>query len=322
MGPRRLQIGLGLLWLLDGALQFQPFMFTKSFFAGVLGMANMGLPGPVATAVYPIAELVVAHPAVWNALFASLQVALGAGLLYRRTARVALIASVPWALGVWVIGEGFGGLFMGTSLLIGAPGAAVLYAVLAVLAWPSLGAPARDLVGRTAWCLTWAGSALLEFEVINHDASVPGAQIADGSPGEPAWLAWLDRTAGHALHGQGVGFAVALGVSGGLIGLGVWWRRSAPVAVIAGIVLAVGVGVIGQDLGNIATGQGTDPGTGPLLVLFALALWPILRSAGRDAPALISDQTTTSAIDGEWRRGPSGSAPTWARGASGAAPPL
>jgi hypothetical protein len=30
----------------------------------------------------------------------------------------------------------------------------------------------------------------------------------------------------------------------------------------------------GRDFGGILTGQGTDPGTGPLLVRVALALWP------------------------------------------------
>ncbi|NUQ99389.1 MAG: hypothetical protein HOY79_23490 [Streptomyces sp.] len=46
---RGVEIALGALWLVDGALQFQPSMFTRGFFVDTLGMANMGLPGPVAT---------------------------------------------------------------------------------------------------------------------------------------------------------------------------------------------------------------------------------------------------------------------------------
>ena len=45
---RHLEIALGALWFVDGLLQLQPFMFTREFYNGVLGMANMGLPGPVA----------------------------------------------------------------------------------------------------------------------------------------------------------------------------------------------------------------------------------------------------------------------------------
>src|SRR5205807_768696 len=127
----------GVLWLLDGALQFQPYMFTDAFFKDILGMANMGLPGPVATLDYDLAKMLGTHPVAWNAAFASLQVGLGLGLLWRRTATVARGASVAWALGVWAVGEGFGGVFMpGTSLVTGAPGAALLYAVAAVLLWP------------------------------------------------------------------------------------------------------------------------------------------------------------------------------------------
>jgi hypothetical protein len=272
---RTLEIILGCLWLLDGALQFQPFMFSKEFFQGILGMANMGLPGPVAHADFWVASLLVAHPAVWNAVFASLQVLLGVGLLYPRTSRMALAASIPWALGVWVIGEGLGGLFMGgTSLLVGAPGAAVLYAVVAILIWPGLSPRVHDAIGRAAWMVAWLGSALLELQTINHASTVPGAQINNGRFGEPGWLAWLNATAGHAVGHRGTELAAVLGVAAALIGIGVYWSRTRLVVLWAGMALAVGLGVLGQDLGAIATGHGTDPGTGPLFILLALAIWP------------------------------------------------
>jgi hypothetical protein len=270
-----LQLLLGGLWLLDGALQFQPFMFSKEFFQGILGMANMGLPAPAARADHWVASLLVAHPAAWNAMFASLQVLLGLGLLYRRTAKLALAVSIPWALGVWIIGEGFGGLFMGgTSLVDGAPGAALIYAVLAVLAWPTISTGTRDATGRVAWLLTWSGSALLELQTINHAPTVPGAQINNGRFGEPGWLAWLNATGGHLIGHRGTEFAVALGVTAVLVGVGVWWTATRRAALAVGIALAGILGVLGQDLGAIATGHGTDPGTGPLLILLGLALWP------------------------------------------------
>jgi hypothetical protein len=48
-------------------------------------------------------------------------------------------------------------------------------------------------------------------------------------------------------------------------------------------VLAVAYGLFGQDFGGLLTGQATDPGTAPLLVLLALALWP---RRARPAPKL------------------------------------
>jgi hypothetical protein len=86
------------------------------------------------------AGLMARHIVVYNALFASIQLLLAVGLLYRPTAKAALAASIPWALGVWWIGEGLGGLPAGAgNPLTGAPGAAALYVFLALLAWPVTG---------------------------------------------------------------------------------------------------------------------------------------------------------------------------------------
>jgi hypothetical protein len=80
------------------------------------------------------------------------QLALGAGLLFRRTARAALAGTIAWGLAVWWLGEGLGGILGSatSSPLTGAPGAAVLYALLVLLAlafWPvrrDSAAPVRD----------------------------------------------------------------------------------------------------------------------------------------------------------------------------------
>jgi hypothetical protein len=293
-----MEITLGGLWLVDGVLQFQPFMFTKEFFQGILGMANMGLPPPVSRGAFWVASFLVAHPAVWNGVFATLQILLGLGLLYRRTARAALLLSVPWALGVWVVGEGFGGLFMGgTSLIDGAPGAAILYAVVAVVLWPDIPPRMRDNTGRAAWVLAWSASALLELQTVNHAPTVPAAQIRNAGFGEPGWLAWLNAAAGHLVGHRGTEFAVGLGVTASMVGLGVCWSVSRRTALAAGMVLAAALALVGQDLGAIATGHGTDPGTGPLFILLGLALWstmlaPAGARRGVFAPSLAKTRQT------------------------------
>jgi hypothetical protein len=281
---RRLEIALGLLWLLDGALQFQPYMFTDAFFKDILGMANMGLPGPVATLDYDLARMLGTHPVAWNAAFASIQVALGVGLLWRRTANLARGASIIWALGVWVVGEGFGGMFMsGTSLVTGAPGAALLYALAGVVLWPTRrkkGPAVADSgplgPGPTQWVWTalWTGAALLELEAVNHASSVPAAQLANGGEGEPRGLAALNHSAGHLIAGHGALFAAIVGLTAVAVGWGVLWPAIRPTVLGVGIAAAVVFWVVGQDLGTVMTGQGTDPGTAPLLVLLALTLWP------------------------------------------------
>jgi hypothetical protein len=285
---RNLEIALGALWLVDGLLQLQPFMFSRQFYDGVLGMANMGLPGPVADADYHVATMLTAHPALWNTAFAGLQLMLGLGLIWRRTARVALICSVPWALGVWAIGEGFGGMFMqGTSLLTGAPGPALIYGLLAItlLCPADTGLPGGRIgrgglrIGAAGWALIWTAGALLELEGTNHAAAVPGAQIANGSSGEPALFRWIDGQSGHLIGQHGYLFAFVLGSLAVFAGWGIFVPTLRRASLATGIVVAAFVGLVGQDLGATFTGHGTDPGSGPLLILLALALWrPRLKS--------------------------------------------
>ena len=59
---RHVEVALGVLWLLDGVLQFQPYMFTRAFMDGILGMANMGLPGPLARADFDTAQAADRRP--------------------------------------------------------------------------------------------------------------------------------------------------------------------------------------------------------------------------------------------------------------------
>ena len=64
---QRLQVALGLIWLLDGGLQLQPFMFSGSFLPQVIEPAAQGQPSVVATGVLDAAHLMSRHLAlaVW-----------------------------------------------------------------------------------------------------------------------------------------------------------------------------------------------------------------------------------------------------------------
>ena len=134
---RALQLGLAAIWVLDGVLQYQPFMFTRAF-GQMLGSTSAGNPGVIARPINWDAVLVDHHLVLVNTIFATIQLLLGLGIAWRPTVRVALAASVAWSLGVWWFGEGLGGVLTGAaSPLNGAPGAVILYALLAVLLWPA-----------------------------------------------------------------------------------------------------------------------------------------------------------------------------------------
>jgi hypothetical protein len=138
-GPRRrLQIALGLLWLLDAALQYQPYMFSRSFATKIISGSAAGSPGPVAAPVRLASHLMLHNIVAWNAAFATCQLAVGAALLWRPTAKAGLAGTVVWSAAVWWLGESLGGILTGAaSPLTGAPGAAILYGLVALLAWPA-----------------------------------------------------------------------------------------------------------------------------------------------------------------------------------------
>lgn len=103
---RTLQIILGLFWLLDAGLQFQPFMFRSSFTTTYLLNNANNQPDVIRWIITNVGHFVGPHVAVWNTFFALIQVGIGAGLLFRRTVRPALVVSFFWAFGVWFFGKG------------------------------------------------------------------------------------------------------------------------------------------------------------------------------------------------------------------------
>src|ERR1700755_338518 len=92
---RGLQITLGLVWLLDGGLQFQSFMYSHGFTDGLKEMAA-GQPGWLEHSLTWASNLAAHDLGVWNTLFALVQVLIGLGLLYRPTVKPALVASFAW----------------------------------------------------------------------------------------------------------------------------------------------------------------------------------------------------------------------------------
>ena len=134
---RVLQIILGLFWLLDAGLQFQPYMFGSGFTTTYLLNNAHNQPDIVRWIITNVGNFVGPHVAVWNTFFALIQVAIGLGLLFRRTVRPALVVSFFWAFGVWFFGEGLGQIFTGSaSALTGAPGSVFLYGLIGLMAWP------------------------------------------------------------------------------------------------------------------------------------------------------------------------------------------
>jgi hypothetical protein len=274
------------VWLLDAVLQYQSFMYTKAF-SQMLAATAPGNPSAVASPIVWNAGLVEHHGTALNTIFATAQLLLAIGIAYRPTIRLALAASIPWALGVWWFGEGLGGVLSGTANPVnGAPGAVILYALLAVLLWPAdrRGWPAAPFTAaravgaraaRAVWLLLWASLAYFALLPGNRAPQALHDLIAGVASGEPGWLAALDKSAAALVAGQGLAASAGLAIAFVLIAVGVYLPPAAArAALVLAIVVAAVIWVTGEALGAVFTGGGTDPNSGPLLVLLALAYWP------------------------------------------------
>lgn len=282
---RALQLALAAVWLLDAALQYQPFMFTKAFSASLAASA-MGNPGVIASPVNWTAGLFEHHPVMLNAICATIQLLLAVGLAWRPTVRLALGTSVVWSLAVWWLGEGLGGMLSQMSSPVnGAPGAAILYALLAVLLWPATGEdaaaefPAARLIraraARATWFALWAILASTALWPDNRTPWTMAVTVQDAASGEPTWLAAICGAAARAISWHGIKLSLLLAAVLLLIAISVYLPKPAwRAGLVLASALAAVIWVAGEALGGILTGSGTDPGTGPLLFLLTLAFWP------------------------------------------------
>jgi hypothetical protein len=289
---RALQLILAATWLLDGLLQYQSSMYS-TMFGEMIGDSATGNPGVIASPISWNAALVAHHLVLLNTVFATIQLLLGLGIAYRPTVRVALAASIAWSLGVWWFGEGLGGVLSGgASPVNGAPGAVILYALLAVLLWPAdrpgvtapfvaaraVGAP----VARLLWLVLWGSLAYFALTPANRAPQALHDVIVSMTGGEPGWVTALENHAAAVLDHQGPTASIVLAAALIVIAAGVFLPPPlARSALILALVTAAFIWVFGEAFGQLLTGGATDPNSAPLLALLALAYWPPATAASQ-----------------------------------------
>jgi hypothetical protein len=289
---RAIQTALGLIWLLDGGLQFQSFMYSKGF-VELLEETGAGQPGWLHSSVLWGAHLANHNLAVWNTLFAVTQCAIGLGILYRPTVKVAITASVPWVLIVWIFGEGAGMMFMNmANPLTGAPGAVLLYAIVGLIVWPNdrPGGVLGVRGARTAWVSLWLIMAWLWLLEPNSSANATSGAIT-AAPSGISPMTEVQDWAAEAAKGNGLPIALVLAAVSVAIALSLAcnWR----VREFLGLSIVVNVlfWVVGQGFGGIFEGGATDPNAGLLFIVLAWAMFTL----APDAPPLFSHTRTAVA---------------------------
>jgi hypothetical protein len=270
--------------LLDAALQFQPYMFGPFFVTQGIEPASAGNPAIVVSSTTWASEVMLRHIALYNTVFAAIQLLIALGLLWRRTVRPALAASIVWALFVWWFGESLGGILIGSSPLTGVPGAVILYALIAILLWPAdrprtsrLSSPATcGPLGARAANLLW----LILWGSFSYYLLLPGNRSPDTisgifavTDGQPGWITSLMNGLSSLAGQRGTEISVVLAVCCAVTAVGVFGRT----VIRPALILAMALGLlfwVAEGFGGTLTGQGTDVNTGPILVLLAACYWP------------------------------------------------
>src|SRR5579859_5763120 len=174
LSRQALQRILGFLWLMDGLLQLQPLMFSGNMINSIMRPMLQGQPGFIEPSLQFIVNQTTLHLDVVNVVIAVVQICLGLGflLLSDRWVKELVIASIVWAFIVWYGGEGMSMLLTGqASALTGAPGAVLLYALLALVVYPFTPTSNRDEGGilsrrqlRWSFAIFWIFMAVLQAQ--------------------------------------------------------------------------------------------------------------------------------------------------------------
>ena len=286
---RLLRVGFGILWVFDGILQAQPQM-AGGLPQEVIKPAAATSPAWVQHLVNWGGSIWTYHPIQAGAATVWIQVGIGMWLIFAPrgwASRLAGLASVAWGLVVWAFGEAFGGIFApGLTVLFGAPGAVLIYAVAGALialperAWESprtgrltLGGTGVFLLGM-ALLQAWPGRGFWQGTAHGQASGLADMVQSMAATSQPRVLASLVSAFGNftAAHGFAVNLVavIALAAIGAAFCVSALGddARLARIAVLAAAVFCLADWVLIEDLGFFG-GVGTDPNSMiPLILLF------------------------------------------------------
>ena len=311
---RLLRIGFGILWVFDGILQAQPQM-AGGLPQEVIEPSATTSPGWVQHLVDWGGSIWTYHPIQAGAAVVWIQIGIGMWLIFGVrgwSSRLAGLASVAWGLIVWAFGEAFGGIFApGLTVLFGAPGAVLIYAVASALialperAWESPRTGRLTLAGTGLFFLgmallqAWPGRGFWQGTASGKPGSLTAMVQSMASTSQPHVLSSIvssfgDFTAAH-------GFAVNLVAVIVIAAFGAAFcvsalrgdSRLARIAVIAAAVCCLADWVLIEDLGFLG-GVGTDPNSMTPLILLFTAGYLAMSPAPRPEPAAADEPAATA----------------------------
>jgi nitrite reductase (NO-forming) len=140
-GWASLRIAFGVIWLIDGLLEWQPADFHN--FLQLITAVGQGQPAPLAALIEAGQAVAAVNPILANGLLAALETAIGISLITNVLSGWALRISALISVGIWVFGQGLGMVFMpGATDIQSGP----LYVLVSVMLLKTL--PAAKLYRR------------------------------------------------------------------------------------------------------------------------------------------------------------------------------
>src|ERR1700690_1854804 len=259
--------GLGVLWLFDGLLQFQPRMFGPDFVSNVLAPTQNGQPIFMHAIISFGIYLWSTNTVVTNTAAALLQIAIGVLLLFpisSKKCRFGLWISIVWGILVWLCGEGAAQLLTGSAnLYTGAPGAVLIYVLLAALLLAGENVKTQWYPKLAGWTLVLCALLQLQptFWTADGVQDIFTTSMADPVNAFAAVPAYFSNLVGlHPLTSNAVLLGLPL-----LVGVALLLKPNRITGSIA-LTFLFAVWWLGQDFGQLTTlffGTSTDSNTPP-----------------------------------------------------------
>lgn len=269
-----LRVSLGILWILDAALQMQPQM-PFGFGHFVIASSLDSYPSGMVNILSPAAAIWTGHEILFDSFASAVQIFVGVGFLIMRSSKVVrsvALISIIWAVVIWILGEGMGGIFSpGISLITGFPGSSLVYAAASSLLflYGNDRSATRMLAAFMFTIFTLSGIVQLVpwngFWAPGQIALIPAGYAVSA---EPVFTRNLFLVLERLFSMTVLPWNAIL--SALFISIGVLWATRPKKAVVPTVILSLFLWVIGQDFGVFSV-YGTDPNTGIVLALVSPA---------------------------------------------------
>ena len=264
------RVAFGLLWIFDGLLQIQAQM-PIGLATQVISPTETGQPHWLASAVNFGVHIWQNHPVESAVAVVWVQVGIGLWLLVAprgRWSRLGAVASIAWALVVWLFGEGLGMVLTpSASFLFGAPGAVLFYAAAGALLALRESAWQGPKIGRRilrAMGVVFLGGAALQAVAGRgnwNGTSLSSMASQMSAVHQPHVIASLVSAFGRFAANNGLAVNVFVIIALSAVGLGLLTQKLVRASFIGAVVLCAAIWVLVEDCGFFG-GVGTDPNSG------------------------------------------------------------